>query len=440
MPCPVLTVTSSSDPRLAEFLQNLAGRGKPGEKAGQSIESEVLNILGQVRERGDDALLEYGRKFDSPNLKAPLAVPEMELELAAASIPAEDLDIFREAAANIREFHQAQKEKSWFMTRPDGSIFGQKVEAVERAGLYVPGGRGGNTPLISSLLMGVIPAQVAGVREIAIVSPPREDGTINPYILALAYLLEIIEVYRTGGPWSIGALAYGTKSIRPVDVIAGPGNLYVATAKKLVQGRVGIDMLAGPSEILVLADDSAIAGWVAADMLSQAEHDALASAICVTDSASLADMLKQSLTQQLVDLPRSAEATASLKDWGAIIVTPNMALAMEINNMIAPEHLEIAVRDPWLLLPLVRHAGAIFLGHFCPEAIGDYFAGPNHVLPTMGTARFSSALSVQTFCKKSSVISASPACIRSSAPGVASLARLEGLEAHARSVEARTRR
>jgi histidinol dehydrogenase len=199
-------------------------------------------------------------------------------------------------------------------------------------------------------------------------------------------------------------------------------------------------MLAGPSEILVLADDSAIAEWVAADMLSQAEHDALASAICVTDSARLADMLKQSLTQQLVDLPRSAEATASLKDWGAIIVTPDMALAMEISNMIAPEHLELAVRDPWLLLPLVRHAGAIFLGHFCPEAIGDYFAGPNHVLPTMGTARFSSALSVQTFCKKSSIISASHAFTCSNASGVARLARLEGLEAHARSVETRIRR
>ena len=437
MPCPVLTVTSSSDPRLAEFLQNLAGRGKPGEKAGQSIESEVLNILGQVRERGDDALLEYGRKFDSPNLKAPLAVPEMELELAAASIPAEDLDIFREAAANIREFHQAQKEKSWFMTRPDGSIFGQKVEAVERAGLYVPGGRGGNTPLISSLLMGVIPAQVAGVREIAIVSPPREDGTINPYILALAYLLEIIEVYRTGGPWSIGALAYGTKSIRPVDVIAGPGNLYVATAKKLVQGRVGIDMLAGPSEILVLADDSAIAEWVAADMLSQAEHDVMAAAILVTDCIKLAGDVAREIEKQCAELPRRQIASQSIENYGKIIITDSLEAAVDVANFIAPEHLELAVENPMSLLEHVKNAGAVFLGHYSPEALGDYFAGPSHVLPTDGTARFSSPLNVDDFIKKSSVIYYDRQALADVYEDIAAFARAEGLEAHARSAESR---
>ena len=325
------------------------------------------------------------------------------------------------------------------MTRPDGTMLGQKVEPVDRAGLYVPGGKGGDTPLISSLLMGAVPAQVAGVREIAVVTPPRADGTLNPHILAAAYLLDIAEVYRVGGPWAIGALAYGTQSIPAVDVIAGPGNIHVTTAKKLVQGKVAIDMLAGPSEILVLADDSAPVDWVAADMLSQAEHDPLASAVCVTDSPHFAERLAAALARRAADLPRASIAEAALRDWGAIIVAPNLGVGVDIANAVAPEHMEVATREPWSVLPHIRHAGAVFLGLHSTEPVGDYFAGPNHVLPTLGTARHASALSVQTFCKKTSIIAASAAFTRAGAASIARLARLEGLEAHARAVELRGR-
>ena len=399
----------------------------------------VRAILDAVAAKGDEALLEQTRRFDCPTMELPLAVGPDDLQRAAASIPADDLDIMAEAAAHIREFHEAQKERSWFMTRPDGTMLGQKVEPVDRAGLYVPGGKGGDTPLISSLLMGAVPAQVAGVREIAVVTPPRADGTLNPHILAAAYLLDIAEVYRVGGPWAIGALAYGTQSIPAVDVIAGPGNIHVTTAKKLVQGKVAIDMLAGPSEILVLADDSAPVDWVAADMLSQAEHDPLASAVCVTDSPHFAERLAAALARRAADLPRASIAEAALRDWGAIIVAPNLGVGVDIANAVAPEHMEVATREPWSVLPHIRHAGAVFLGLHSTEPVGDYFAGPNHVLPTLGTARHASALSVQTFCKKTSIIAASAAFTRAGAASIARLARLEGLEAHARAVELRGR-
>lgn len=439
MPCPRLNLTSLSQPEAREFFRRLLGRANPTQASqADDTETRARAILAKVKEEGDEALLEYTREFDCPAMRGPVSVSEEELQLAAASLTPEDLDIISEAASNIREFHQAQAEKSWFMTRPDGTIIGQKVDPVERAGLYVPGGKGGDTPLISSLLMGAIPAQVAGVSEIAVVSPPRPDGTLNPFLLAAAYLLEITEVYRVGGPWAIGALAFGTRSIAPVDVIAGPGNIHVTTAKKLVQGQVGIDMLAGPSEILILADDSALPEWVAADMLSQAEHDSLASAVCVTDSPHLADRILTVLGQRAADLPRSGIAAASLRDWSAVIVVPNLALGAEIANAIAPEHLELCVRDSWGFLPLIRHAGAVFMGNHSPESVGDYFAGPNHVLPTLGTARHASALGVQTFCKKTSIVAASRAFTQAKAGAIARLARLEGLEAHARAVEART--
>lgn len=435
MPCRIMKIQSAKDPQFVEFFQHLSARDG-GSGAGE-VESSVREILARVRSEGDAALQDFTRRFDCPDMDLPFAVSPQELQLAAASIEPADLDIIAEAAAHIREFHEAEKERSWFMTRPDGTVLGQKVEAVDRAGLYVPGGKGGNTPLISSLLMTVVPAQVAGVREIAVVSPPREDGTINPYILAAAYLLDVNEVYRVGGPWAIGALAYGTPSIAAVDVIAGPGNIFVTMAKKVVQGQVGIDMLAGPSEILVLADDSARTEWLAADMLSQAEHDPLASAVCVTDSLTMADRLAAALLRRVADLPRADIAKASLRDWGAIIVVPNLDIGVEIANIIAPEHMEVVTADPWLIMPRVRHAGALFLGHNSAEPVGDYFAGPNHVLPTLGTARHSSALCVQTFCKKTSIIAASAEFTRRHAASIARLARLEGLEAHARSVEAR---
>ncbi|SDF37170.1 histidinol dehydrogenase [Desulfovibrio legallii] len=416
--------------------QWLQGRRNPGNGA----EAAVQEILAAVRERGDAALVDYTRKFDCPDFAPPLRVTEQEIARAAATVSIENREIISAAAANIRIFHEAQVEKSWFLTRQDGSILGQQVTPVDAAGLYVPGGQGGNTPLISSLLMSAIPAQVAGAPRLAVCTPPRADGSVNPHILAAAHLLDIDEVYRVGGAWSIAALAFGTESLPPVDVIAGPGNIFVTTAKRLVQGQVGIDMIAGPSEVLVVADASANPAWLAADMLSQAEHDALASAICVTDDARLAETLNLELKKQCAALPRAAIAARALEDWGAIVLTPDLNTAVAVANQAAPEHLELCVRDPWAVLPFIRHAGAVFMGQHSPEAVGDYFAGPNHVLPTLGTARFSSALSVQTFCKKTSVVAASSAFLQQNKAAIAALARMEGLEAHARSVEARGRK
>jgi histidinol dehydrogenase len=352
-------------------------------------------------------------------------------------VDAEDREFIAQAAANIRSFHEAQVEHSWFMSRPDGSILGQQVTPVDRVGLYVPGGQGGETPLLSSLLMNAIPAQVAGVQEIAVLSPPRRDGGISPHILAAAHLLDINEIYRVGGAWAIGALSRGTASIPAVDVIAGPGNIWVTTAKRLVQGQVGIDMIAGPSEILIIADSFANPAWVAADMLSQAEHDELASAICITTDSAFVGAVLGELEMQCATLPRALTARKALEKWGALVLAPDMDFAVNLSNRIAPEHLELLVQDPWSLLPKVRHAGAVFMGAHSPEAVGDYFAGPNHVLPTLGTARFASALSVQSFCKRTSIIATSPGFVREHADCIARLARLEGLEAHARSAEIR---
>lgn len=411
----------------------LAARARPDAE----VEKSVRGIIASVRERGDAALEEYTREFDCPGFQPPLRLDQQDIERGAATVPVESREQISRACANIRAFHEAQLEKSWFITRPDGSLFGQRVLPIENVGLYVPGGKGGDTPLVSSLLMNAVPAQVAGCRRIAIATPPRADGSINPYILAAAHLLDLDEVYRVGGAWSVAALALGTASIPAVDIIAGPGNIYVATAKRLLHGKVGMDMLAGPSEILILADSSAAPACVAADMLSQAEHDSLASAICVTDEARLADAIHAELTRQLVSLPRNGIASRSLEDWGCIAVVPKMSVGVAIANAVAPEHLELCVRDPWALLPGIVNAGAVFMGQSSPEPVGDYFAGPNHVLPTLGTARFSSGLSVQTFCKKTNIISASRAFLRENAADIAALARLEDLEAHARSVESR---
>jgi histidinol dehydrogenase len=311
------------------------------------------------------------------------------------------------------------------------------VRPVDRAGLYVPGGQGGETPLLSSLLMNAIPAQVAGVREIAVVSPPRRDGTLNLSILAAAAILGIDEIYLCGSAWSVAALAFGTRTIPAVDVIAGPGNIYVTTAKRLLMGRVGIDMIAGPSEILVLADHTADPGHIAADLLSQAEHDPQAAALLVTTDESLAERTAAAVRDQLARLPRTGIAEQALERFGAAIVVPDLATGVEVVNRVAPEHLELLVQDPWALLGSIRHAGAIFMGPHAPEPVGDYFAGPNHVLPTMGTARFSSALTVQTFVKRSSIIATSARFLEANGAKIARMARMEGLEAHARSVEVR---
>ncbi|MFP5222176.1 MAG: histidinol dehydrogenase [Acidobacteriota bacterium] len=432
MPCPQITYQRPED--FAPLHLKLKGRENPD----QAVETRVREILAYVQAQGDDALADFARRFDCPGFTASmLRVTPEEIDAARGQVIASDMDILREAAENIRSFHESQKQKSWWTTREDGTILGQMVRPVDSVGLYVPGGQGGETPLISSLLMNAIPAQVAGVERIAAVSPPRKDGSLNPYILAAASLLGITEIYRTGSAWAIAALAYGTKTIAPVDVLAGPGNIFVTTAKRLLVGQVGIDMIAGPSEIVILADQTAPPAWLAADLLSQAEHDPQAASILVTDSPEVARATLKELAEQLERLPRSEIARKALADWGAVVVVPGLKEGIELVNLLAPEHLELAIADGWSVLGEIRHAGAIFLGCGCPEPVGDYFAGPNHVLPTMGNARFSSALSVETFTKKSSLIAAPPAYARRHGAKIARLARLEGLEAHARSVECR---
>lgn len=431
MTCRSISLQTAQDwPRVAQWLEE---RRNPGD----NVENAVRAIIDDVRARGDDALLEYTRRFDCADFTPPFRLSENDIARSAATVSPECRGHIGDAARNIRRFHQAQKEKSWFETLPDGSILGQRVLPVDSVGLYVPGGQGGNTPLISSLLMNAIPAQVAGVRRIAVCTPPRADGSIDPAILAAAHLLDIDEVYRVGSAWAIAALACGTPSLPAVDVIAGPGNIYVATAKRLLQGIVGIDMIAGPSEVLIVADSSARPDWVAADMLSQAEHDPLASALCITTDIPLGERIREELDKQCASLPKAQTAAKALLDWGAVITVPHLDVAVAVANLIAPEHLELCVRDPWAVLPGIRHAGAVFMGHHCPEPVGDYFAGPNHVLPTLGTARFSSALSVQTFCKKTSIVATSAAFLQESREAIAALARMEGLEAHARSAEIR---
>ena len=437
MPCPFLLMNDISDCR--DLLSSLQERYNPAE--GESnTENFVKTILERVRTEGMKAVVEYTRQYDCPTFtSSQFAVPEELLATAAASLGLDDASIIQEAANNIREFHEKQKGQSWFITRDDGSIFGQRQIAVDSAGLYIPGGKGGTTPLISSLLMNVIPAQVAGVKRIAIVTPPTKEGSISPFLMAAAHLLGVKEVYAAGGAWAVAALAHGAGPLRPVDVITGPGNIYVTTAKRLLIGTVGIDMIAGPSEIFIIADKTANAAWVAADMLSQAEHDPLASALCVTTDKGLAEKIMKELALQLPALPRASIATTSLCDYGAVVYTPKMEIAYALANAIAPEHLELLVADPWAVLPKIRHAGAIFMGHSSSEAFGDYYAGPNHVLPTMSTARFASALSVDVFMKKTSIVATSPAFAKASAESVARLARIEGLEGHARSALSRLR-
>lgn len=439
MPCRILKNPELSS--ITTWLEKRAGADDA------TIRERVQDILTDVHENGDKALVEYTRRFDCPEFtKGMLRTPPDALRKAAASIPAADLAIIEEAVDNIRAYHEAQVQHSWWHTAPDGMVLGRMVRPVDKAGLYVPGGQGGETPLISSLLMNAIPAQVAGVQEITFVSPPRKDGSLNPYILAAAHVLGLENVFCCGSAWAIAALAYGTESISACDVIAGPGNIHVTTAKQLLIGQVGIDMIAGPSEVVILAEAAALddmetqAAWLAADMLSQAEHDPMASSILITPDTPLAEAVCKELELQLSSLPRNAIATKALADWSALVIVPDLHAGMELVNGIAPEHLELVLAEPWSALGSVRNAGAIFMGAHTPEPIGDYFAGPNHVLPTMGTARFSSGLSVETFCKKSSLIAGNSAYAAAHADKIARLARLEGLEAHARSVECRVKK
>jgi histidinol dehydrogenase len=432
MPLKSISYSTSADwPEISSWLSRR-------DAAENNVEPLVRDILANVRAEGDEAVAEYTRRFDCPAMTSgALRVPLADISAALGQIPAADADIIREAAANIRDFHQRQKQNSWLTTPAPGTTLGQLVLPVDRAGLYVPGGQGGETPLISSLLMNAIPAQVAGVRTICVVSPPRRDGSLNPYILATAAILGIEHVFACGSAWAIAALAYGTRTIPRVAVIAGPGNIFVTTAKRLLVGQVGIDMIAGPSEIAILADSSANPAWLAADMLSQAEHDPLASSLLVSPDAALLAAVRAELDAQLPALPRTDIAARSLSEWSALIHVPDLQTGMDFINLLAPEHFELSVAEPWAWVGAVRNAGAVFMGHRTPEPVGDYFAGPNHVLPTLSTARFSSALSVDTFCKKTSLICTAQAYMAAPGAKVARLARLEGLEAHARSVEQR---
>ncbi len=398
----------------------------------------VAEIIDRVRVDGDRAVLEYTRKFDAPTLTLDaLRVSEDEFEEAAASVDEDFLATLRFAAERIRTFHEREMEDSWMLTRDDGTITGRLVRPVDSAGLYVPGGQGGSTPLVSSVLMNGIPAGIAGVARRVMVTPPDRHGKVNPALLMAAREIGIEEVYKTGSAWAIAALAFGTASIPRVDVIVGPGNQYVAEAKRQVMGRVRIDMIAGPSEVLVIADDTATPAYIAADMLAQAEHDADAQAIVVTTSEKIGEEVVVELEKQLVRLSRQDIARAALNNNGVIIQAQDLEQAIELANEIAIEHLELQIEEPWQWLPRIRHAGAVFLGSYTPEAAGDYVAGPNHVLPTMGTARISSALGVETFLKKSSVISYSREALLADAPHIQRLAALEGLTAHGNSVAVR---
>ena len=409
------------------------------EDSDTSCEPAVKEIIDQVKKRGDEAVVSYNRKFDAPNLtKEDLQVSSHELREAYEKVDEAFLETLSLAIDRIYTFHEREMEDSWMQTREDGTIVGRLVRPVDRAGLYVPGGQGGSTPLVSSVLMNGIPAQIAGVNERVMATVPDNDGKIDPFLLVAAQEIGITQIFKAGSAWGVAALAYGTESIPKVDVIVGPGNQYVTEAKRQVSGMVRIDMIAGPSEVLIIADDSADKVHVAADMLAQAEHDVRALAMVVTTSKALAEALPAELERQLSQLPREQIARQSLMDRGVILVADELDEAISLANDIAIEHLELAIVDPWAQIPAIRHAGAIFLGHNTPEAAGDYLAGPNHVLPTMGTARFASALGVETFLKKSSIISYSAHALSNDGAHIERLARLEGLTAHANSVSVRT--
>lgn len=393
------------------------------------VAGTVAEIIKNVRENGDKALFEYCKKFDKAQLSS-LAVTKEEIDEALSLVEPEFLEILEKAAKNIRKFHSRQVRNSFIINDEDGIVIGQKIIPVDRAGLYVPGG---TAAYPSTVLMDAIPAKIAGCREVVMVTPPTKDGKVNPVILAAAYVAGIDRIFKVGGAQAIAALAYGTQSIPKVDKIVGPGNAFVAEAKKQVFGVVSIDMIAGPSEILIVADGKSNPAYIAADLLSQAEHDKMASAVLVTDSAELARNVSTELEKQIPLLERREIARESIDVNGKIIVADTLDAAIEIANEIAPEHLELCVDNPFDKLDSIRHAGSIFMGRNCPEALGDYFAGPNHTLPTSGTAKFSSPLSVDDFIKKTQYTYYTKGALKKVAFDVAAFAKKEGLTAHAKS-------
>lgn len=399
-----------------------------------NVEAVVTEIIENVKQNGDCALYDYCEKFDKAKLSA-LQVTEEEIESAVNAVEPKFLEVLSAAAENIRKFHEKQVRNSFIINDQDGIVMGQKIIPVDRAGLYVPGG---TAAYPSTVLMDSIPAKIAGVREVVMVTPPSADGSINPVILAAAKIAGVDKIFKVGGAQAIAALAYGTESVPRVDKIVGPGNAFVAEAKRQVYGQVSIDMIAGPSEILIIADGATNPRYAAADLLSQAEHDKLASAVLVTDSEELAFAVRDELEKQIPQLLRAEIARESIDKNGKIIVAESLLEAIEISNEIAPEHLELCVDNPFDYLDAIRHAGSIFMGRNCPEALGDYFSGANHTLPTSGTAKFSSPLSVDDFVKKTQYTYYTRDALSRVAKDVAFFAEKEGLTAHAKSATIRT--
>ncbi len=427
-----MTLIHANDSAFPALFEELLGRGKMDM---EHVSSIVKSIIDEIRAEGDDALSRHIAKFDRwmPEGSGSLRIEPEAMKKAYDALEPTLKNALHLAYDRIRAYHEKQLPKSWFDTEANGTILGQKVTPVDRAGLYIPGGKAAYP---SSLLMNVIPAQVAGVERI-VVTTPTPDNEPNELLLAACHLCGVTEVFKVGGASAIAAMAYGTATIPKVDVITGPGNIFVATAKKMVFGEVNIDMIAGPSEIGVLADDTANPNHIAIDLLSQAEHDEMASSILITPSRQLADACAAEIENWLNKLPREAIARRSIEERAAIIVTETMEEAVRLMNEIAPEHLEVATDNPFSLLPSIKHAGAIFLGHYTPEAIGDYVAGPNHTLPTGGTAKFYSPLGVENFMKKSSIIAFSRAAINEIGEACALIAHTEGLGAHEASVRCR---
>ena len=416
----------------SNILENLLKRSP---NSYGKFESAVADILANVKSRGDDALFEYTRNFDKADINpSNIVVTQEEIDEAYSLVDDKLLDVIRKALVNIRDYHEKQKQYSWFDSKPDGTILGQKVTALSRVGVYVPGGKAAYP---SSVLMNVMPAKVAGVEQIVMCTPPDKEGKVYPTTLVAAKEAGVDVIYKVGGAQAIAAMAYGTASVPKVDKIVGPGNIYVALAKKAVFGYVSIDSVAGPSEIMVIADETANPRFVAADLLSQAEHDEMASAILVTTSEELAKKVSAQIDEFLKELSRSEIISKSLENYGYILVADSIDEAIEVANDIASEHLEIVTKDPFNVMTKIKNAGAIFLGEYSSEPLGDYFAGPNHVLPTNGTAKFFSPLSVDDFIKKSSIISYSREALELIHNDIETFAKAEHLTAHANSIHVR---
>lgn len=417
----------------AEDFYNELANADTTDEDDTALDEAVLEIIRTVRTKKDAALFDYTERFDGAKLNG-LTVSQEEFIEAEKKTSKEFLDALYKAANNIRNFHTKQLEKSWIVPEENGILLGQMTTPIEKVGVYVPGGKAGYP---STVLMAVIPAQIAGVDEIVITTPPGKDGKVNPYVLLAAKMLGIDKIYKIGGAQAIAALAYGTETVEKVEKIVGPGNAYVARAKKWVYGTVGIDMIAGPSEICIIADEHANPRYVAADLLSQAEHDETAKAICITTSNELAEKIRQEVNVQAEKLERKEIVAASIASNGRIILAKDSDEACKIANRIAPEHLEVMTAQPLELLPKIKHAGAIFLGSHSPEPLGDYFAGPNHTLPTDGTARFASGLGVHDFMKKSTIIHYSKEALQQASGKIIALAEAEGLTAHAKAIQIR---